>query len=202
MNSIEARSLAMFVLLCGVLTTSYALYSRDSDRKTCEADAAKAGFKECDDFQRAAAAGIATPAAWAEKIATDEKEARRRAEDKAKEAEAQRLAAEKAAAARAELTRNPATKIKVANFSWKTGGFGSIGIVSITVSNENEFAVKDIVVTCSFSGNSGTHLSTGTQTIYDTVRAKAKRTFPDVNMGFINSQSAKANCFIGLASRS
>jgi hypothetical protein len=87
------------------------------------------------------------------------------------------------------------------SFSWTIGGFGTVGSATVTIANGNDFSVKDIDVRCEFSGKSGTPLSTSQKTIFDTIPAKTKRTFKDVNMGFIHSQSAKANCRVETAKR-
>jgi hypothetical protein len=39
------------------------------------------------------------------------------------------------------------------------------------------------------------------RTIFDTIPAKAKRTFKDVNMGFTHAQSAQASCRVETAKR-
>jgi hypothetical protein len=87
------------------------------------------------------------------------------------------------------------------SFSWKIGGFGVVGSATVTIDNENDFPVKDLDVRCEFSGKSGTQLSTSQRTIFDTIPANAKRTFKDVNMGFIHAQSAKASCRVETAKR-
>jgi hypothetical protein len=113
-----------------------------------------------------------------------------------------RKAAEDAGAALLrERNRDPGEKITMPSFSWKIGGFGTVGSATVTVDNGNDFPVKDIDVRCEFSGKSGTQLSTSQRTIFDTIPAKAKRTFKDVNMGFIHSQSAKASCRVETAKR-
>jgi hypothetical protein len=100
-----------------------------------------------------------------------------------------------------ERNRDPGERITMPSFSWKIGGFGTVGSATVTIDNGNDFPVKDIDVRCEFNGKSGTQLSTSQRTIFDTIPAKAKRTFKDVNMGFIHAQSAKASCRVETAKR-
>ena len=145
--------------------------------------AIEAGFADYREMEKAAASGITTGAEWNAKLAKD------------------RQAAAFEEAARYEATRNPATKMSVENMTWSIGGFGSVAVVSLTINNANDFPIKDVRIECRFSGKSGTELSTATHTIFDTVKAKSKRTFKEVNVGFINSQSARAGCGIETAKR-
>ena len=147
----------------------------------------KAGYKDHQDITAAQAAGFTDAVKWRQDVAKREK---------AKSEAA--LAAENA---RYEATRDPSTRMSMPNMTWSTGGFGSIGIVTVTIDNANDFAVKDIGIECRFSGKSGTLLTTATHRIYDTIQAKSKRTFKEVNVGFINSQSARGGCNVETARR-
>jgi len=60
----------------------------------------------------------------------------------AREAERQRRAEDAAI--------NPASKMKLSTFSWSLGGFKSVGLVSATVDNPNDFPVKDVTIQCRF----------------------------------------------------
>jgi hypothetical protein len=87
--------------------------------------------------------------------------------------------------------------VRLTSLSWHKDGFGSVAIISVTVQNDNSFAVKDIVLACDFRAKSGTKLQSKEHTIYDVVKARSKRSFPDVNTGFIHSQSANIGCSVG-----
>lgn len=69
-------------------------------------------------------------------------------------------------------------------------------MADFTIFNKNDFAVKDIRVECDLWAASGTAVGTAEKAILDIVRPQQKRTFRDVNMGFINDQTAKAGCEI------
>jgi hypothetical protein len=74
--------------------------------------------------------------------------------------------------------------------------------VWITVKNDNEYQVKDFVISCSFDGNSGTFLGDRLHTVYEIVKAKSSRAFVKINIGFIPSQSARSSCLLVSAVRS
>lgn len=155
----------------------------EEDALTKNPKAIEAGFSDYKEMEKAAAAGITTGTEWNAKLVKDRQAA---------------LAIE---AARYEATRDPATKMSVENMTWSIGGFGSVGVVTLTINNANDFPIKDVRIECRFSGKSGTELSTTNHTIFDTVKAKSKRTFKEVNVGFIHSQSARAGCGVETAKR-
>jgi len=86
--------------------------------------------------------------------------------------------------------------VKLVDFSWSTGGFNSVMLATFVIKNDNDFPVKDITITCTHFAQSGTEIDSNTHTIYDVVKAKKKRTFREVNMGFIHSQAASSRCGI------
>lgn len=191
----------MLAVLGGVIFLGYAIVKTDADTTQCKKDATGAGFPDCEAFSQAKTAGISDPLKWQQKVREDRDAADQRAKEQDRIAAAKRDMLAREAEAKAELTRNPATKMSVAGLSWKVGGFGAVGLMTFTVSNQNDFAVKDFVVTCTFSANSGTELGTAVHTVYETIKPRSKRAFSDVNVGFIHSQSGKANCAIALAAR-
>lgn len=99
-------------------------------------------------------------------------------------------------AAEAERQRKTPVNYLTLEFNWSKGGFDSVMIGHFTIKSALQFEVRDIKIACVTAGASGTALSTVQQTIYDYVPAKSTKRFPNVNMGFINTQSASANCQI------
>jgi hypothetical protein len=91
---------------------------------------------------------------------------------------------------------NPRILVTISDLKWGKSGFGSVGLGYFTVRNENSFAVKDIAIQCDFYANSGTHLTSANATIYEAIGAKKSRTFNEVNLGFIHSQSNRIGCQI------
>lgn len=210
------KTISAVVLIGGVTFAGYAFVTVKADADRERAEAAAAGFATYGDLKDARAAGISDPGAWT--VYKRQQDQRRQAdlerkqqEDAKAEAERARVAAARAdmlakSAARAEadrreLLRDPATKMKVGSFSWKKSGFGNVAVVTVAIENGNEFAVKDIGISCSFSAPSGTHLSNASHVIYETIKPNARRTFSDVNIGFIHSQARSASCQVDTAAR-
>lgn len=162
--------------------------------KSRNPDAQAAGFIDYREMDAAKAAGFTNPEAYRAAM-TWVDQARKQAEIKKLD---DKIAADAAAL---EARRNPADMMSVTTISWTPGGFGTVAIMTLAVSNENDFPVKDIQIKCSFTAKSGTEVSTASHTIYDTIKAKTKRTFKDVNVGFIHSQAARGGCSPTRASR-
>ena len=102
----------------------------------------------------------------------------------------------------ASYADHPEQALTVGNWDWGTGGFGSKMISGrLTVTNAALFPIKDFTLHCEHSGNSGTVMDENTRTIYEIVPAKGKKTFHNLNMGFIASQAVKSNCTITDAKR-
>lgn len=99
--------------------------------------------------------------------------------------------------------RNPSPHeaVRVVDFKWSKGGFGTVALVTVTVANQNEYAVKDLLLRCNFYGASGTRVGRTSETVYQVVKAKAKRTLPRINMGLVAGQAASAACDVISADR-
>src|SRR4051812_14175828 len=75
----------------------------------------------------------------------------------------------------------PVEGLKIASQSWRRGGLGSKALVTFTLRNTNDFAVKDIEILCSFSRRDGSHLTDRRRTIPDVVGMKSRKTFARVH---------------------
>lgn len=73
---------------------------------------------------------------------------------------------------------------------------GNIYMGSFKIRNNSDKDIKDIAIECTTFGKSGTEVDKVNTVIYDTIKAKSMRKFKGINMGFINSQSAKSSCEI------
>ncbi|MDX2425519.1 MAG: hypothetical protein QNK15_04615 [Cycloclasticus sp.] len=80
--------------------------------------------------------------------------------------------------------------------TWHTVAFDTIMQANITITNNNNFTIKDIDLGCAHYSKSGTRIDTSRHTIYDTVPARTTKTFNEVDIGFINSQTEKTGCEI------
>lgn len=88
----------------------------------------------------------------------------------------------------------PADGLKISSQHWRRGGLGSNALVTFTLRNGNDYAVKDIEISCAFSRADGSHLTDRTQVIHDTVRRKGRKTFARLHIGFININAEYAKC--------
>jgi len=79
-------------------------------------------------------------------------------------------------------------------FSWRRAGFGSVMIANFTIENRNDFAVRDIVVRCSFDAASGTQIGQTRETIYQRFPARKRTAVKDFSFGFIPAQTERAGC--------
>jgi hypothetical protein len=91
--------------------------------------------------------------------------------------------------------------LKISSQSWRRGGLGSKALVTFTLRNSNDYAVKDIEITCAFNRRDGSHLTDRTRVIRDTVNMKSRKTFARMHVGFVNVNANKAKCSPVTASR-
>ena len=95
----------------------------------------------------------------------------------------------------------PVDGLKIASQSWRRGGLGSKALVTFTLRNANEFAVKDIEILCSFTRRDGSPLTERRRTIPDVVKMKSRKTFARMHVGFVNVNADRAKCSPVTASR-
>jgi hypothetical protein len=106
-----------------------------------------------------------------------------------------------AAEATAPMQAAPVDGLKISSQSWRRGGLGSKAQVTFTLRNGNDYAVKDIEISCAFSRRDGSHLTDRARTIPDTVKMKSWRTFARLHVGFVNINADKAKCSLVAANR-
>jgi hypothetical protein len=203
------ETLAVFTpIAIGAVFLGYAIITTKMENTV----ATSAGFSDASEMSAAKAAGVPSGDQWRAKLEADkariaEQEAQRKREwdaaapQRAAAAAKQAEAEERSRALVTERNRPVTDRMKISDQSWTTGGFDSIGMMTFTIENGNDYIVKDIGVLCRFSGNSGTHLGVRAHTVYETVKPKAKRKFAKVNIGFIPAQSARASCDLVVAER-
>jgi hypothetical protein len=91
--------------------------------------------------------------------------------------------------------------LKISSQRWRRGGLGSNALVTFTLRNRNDYAVKDIEISCAFARRDGSHLTDRARTIHDTVNMKGKRRFAHMHIGFVNIHASKVKCTPVAASR-
>lgn len=94
----------------------------------------------------------------------------------------------------------PVDGLKIASQSWRRGGLGSNALVTFTMRNGNDYAVKDIEIFCTFSRKDGSPLTARTHVIHDTVNRRSRKTFARMHIGFVNINADQAKCSLVAAS--
>jgi hypothetical protein len=94
----------------------------------------------------------------------------------------------------------PIDRLRISSQSWRRGGLGSKALITFTLRNSNEYAVKDIEIACAFSRRDGRHLTDRSRMIHDIVNTKSRKTFAGVHVGFVNINASKAKCSLVAAS--
>ncbi|WP_298873760.1 hypothetical protein [uncultured Bradyrhizobium sp.] len=92
-------------------------------------------------------------------------------------------------------------RMKISSQTWRRGGLGSKALVTFTVRNDNDYAVKDLEIVCAFMRRDGSHLTDRSRVLADTVSMKSRRTFARVPVGFVNVNADQAKCSLVTARR-
>ena len=95
----------------------------------------------------------------------------------------------------------PVNGLKIASQSWRRGGLGSKALVTLTLRNGNDYAVKDVEIFCSFARRDGSHLTDRKRVLPDTISMKSRKTFARLHVGFVNINANQAKCSLVTASR-
>jgi hypothetical protein len=94
----------------------------------------------------------------------------------------------------------PVDGLKISSQSWRRGGLGSKALVTFTLRNGNDYAVKDIELFCAFVRRDGSHLTDRARTIHDVINMKSRKTFARLHIGFVNINADRAKCSLVAAS--
>lgn len=98
-------------------------------------------------------------------------------------------------------SKSPIEGLRISSQSWRRGGLGSKALVTFTLRNANDYAVKDIEIACAFTRWDGSHLTDRRRVIPDTVNTKSRKLYAGVLVGFVNVNANKAKCSLVTASR-
>jgi hypothetical protein len=92
--------------------------------------------------------------------------------------------------------------LKISSQSWRRGGLGSNALVTFTLRNDNDYAVKNIEIACAFSRQDGAHLTDRKRLIPDlAVNGKSRKTVAQMHVGYVNVNANKAKCTLVAANR-
>jgi hypothetical protein len=97
--------------------------------------------------------------------------------------------------------KSPLDGLRITSQSWRRGGLGSKALVTFTLANANDFAVKDIEIACTFARRDGSHVTDRRRVIADTVNMKSRKRYAGMLVGFVNVNANKARCSVVTASR-
>jgi hypothetical protein len=93
-------------------------------------------------------------------------------------------------------------RLKISSQSWRRGGLGSNALVTFTLRNDNDYAVKNIEIACAFSRQDGAHLTDRKRLIPDlAVNGKSRKTVAQMHVGYVNVNANKAKCTLVAANR-
>ena len=96
---------------------------------------------------------------------------------------------------------SPLDGLRISSQSWRRGGLGSKALITFTLRNANEYAVKDIEIACAFARRDGSHLTDRKRVLGEAVEMKSRKTFTRVHVGFVNVNADKAKCALVAANR-
>jgi hypothetical protein len=96
---------------------------------------------------------------------------------------------------------SPLDGLKISSQSWRRGGLGSKALVTLTLRNRNDYAVRDIEIACAFTRRDGSHLTDRKRVISDVIGMKSRKTYSGMLVGFVNINANKAKCSLVTASR-
>jgi hypothetical protein len=98
-------------------------------------------------------------------------------------------------------TTDPLEHLRIMRQSFQRGGLGSKALVTFTLRNDNDYAVKDPEIVCAFRSGDGSYVTERRRTIHDTVNTRSRKTFPSTLMGFVNIKASEARCSLLAAVR-
>lgn len=84
-------------------------------------------------------------------------------------------------------------QVKVSEITWHRGGFDTVLLATLTVSNGSDWAIKDFQVKIWGFAPSGTAIDTCERTIYEVIPAQKTRVFEDLNFGFLHPQADRCS---------
>ena len=97
--------------------------------------------------------------------------------------------------------RSPIDGLRISSQSWRRGGLGSKALVTFTLRNGNDYAVKDVEIACAFARRDGSHLTDRRRVIPDVVNMKSRKRYAGMLVGFVNVNANRAKCSLVTASR-
>jgi hypothetical protein len=105
----------------------------------------------------------------------------------------------------ATVAQVPATaelgRLRISSQTWRRGGLGSKALVTFTLRNDNDYAVRDVEIVCAFARRDGSHLTDRSRVLADPVSMKSRKTFARIPVGYVNINADQAKCSLVAARR-
>ncbi len=95
----------------------------------------------------------------------------------------------------------PVTGVTLGGQKFSRGGLGSKALMSFTVRNGNDFAIRDLEVACAFRSHDGSFSTERRRVIHGTVATKERKAFPPTHVGFVDPRATEGKCRMVTASR-
>jgi hypothetical protein len=95
----------------------------------------------------------------------------------------------------------PGDKVTVTIERWRAPGSNNIGTADVTITNDNNFAVKDIRVKCDYMSKVGERKIETEQNIPVTVKALTKKKFKKTKFAYIDTEKAEGACKVRSATQ-
>lgn len=92
-------------------------------------------------------------------------------------------------------------RLRISSQTWRRGGLGSKALVTFTLRNDNDYAVKDVEIVCAFARRDGSHLTDRSRVLADPVSMKSRKTFARIPVGVVNVNADQAKCSLVAARR-
>jgi hypothetical protein len=92
-------------------------------------------------------------------------------------------------------------RLRISSQTWRRGGLGSKALVTFTLRNDNDYAVRDVEIVCAFTRRDGSRLTERSRVLADPVDMKSRKTFVHVPVGFVNVNADQAKCSLAAARR-
>ncbi|UZE47121.1 hypothetical protein [Rhodopseudomonas sp. P2A-2r] len=92
-------------------------------------------------------------------------------------------------------------RLSISRQSFRRGGLGAKALMTFTIRNRNDYAVKDFELLCAFRGRDGRVVTERRRTIPETIAPKSRKAFPKIHVGHVSITAAKAKCRLLAAAR-
>jgi hypothetical protein len=95
----------------------------------------------------------------------------------------------------------PGDKVTLTIERWRKPGSNNIGTADVTITNDNDFAVKDIRVRCEYMSKVGERKIQTDQSVAVTVKAKTTKKFKKTKFAYIDTEKADGACKVQSATQ-